>query len=158
MKLTKELAQKMYASGELLFKQFAIENYPELAEKQLPKRWKDIGEISGFFVDGNSYVKKSYKCHTEDANNQNIFTTIDQAEVGGKILSKLSQAMKVYRGDWLPDWENSSEIKCCIEINENEINIIGSYNIYYFLSFPDPKTAQLFQDNFKGEILQLKKF
>ena len=150
--LTKEIAQKMYESNEQSLKDFALLNYPELAKKQLPKSWEELGEIKGYYVNSSCLIKT---LENEVFNsNRNTFATKEQAEAS-IALAMLSQLREVYRDGWKPDWCNGSD-KFSIEIYEDKIycdNVLGSCQ---FLSFQSPEIRDEFLENFRDLILTAK--
>jgi hypothetical protein len=154
MKISKELATLMYNSSEPSIKQFALDNYPELG-LNLPKNWFDIEDKEGYFIDGMSDI--IFTTLDSYPHNKNVFTTSNQCNAI-LALAQLSQAMKVYRGDWLPNWDDAEQAKWSITIVYNCIYLDIFYTTYHPLSFQNRDIAQLFATNFKDLILKTKLF
>ena len=150
--LTKEIAQKMYESNEQSLKDFALLNYPELAKKQLPKSWEELGEIKGYYTERWSDAVSSDGDTTK--NNKNIFATKEQAEAS-IALAMLSQLREVYRDGWKPDWCNGSD-KFSIEFFKNGLDKENYINHCQFLSFQTAEIRDEFLENFRDLILTAK--
>lgn len=123
-------------------------------ENKLPKTWKELEKLEGFFVSYNSKII-SHLDITGD-NNKNIYKTEEQAQAS-IALAQLSQLREVYRKGWEPNWANTTEPKYCIVIENNNNTTI--YNFYYFncfLSFQTREIAGEFLNNFKDLIIQAK--
>jgi hypothetical protein len=155
MKISKELATLMYNSAEPSIKKFALDNYPELG-LNFPKNWVDIEEKEGYFIDTMSNI--IFSTFTSwPHHNKNVFTTANQCNAI-LALAQLSQAMKVYRGDWLPNWDDARQDKWCITMMYKHIHLNIHHNEYHILSFQSKDIAKLFATNFKELILKTKLF
>ena len=148
-----DTATRWYNSTDKELKALALETFPELGIKPLPKTWEELDEINGFFIDNSSSIDPSGECSTcED--NKNIFATKEQAEAS-LALAQLSQLLKVYRNNWVPYWEDSKR-KYCIYFESNLIVTTFFIASNHFLSFQDEKTRNLFLENFRDLIEQAK--
>jgi hypothetical protein len=121
-------------------------------KNELPKNWKQLKELSGYYVTGNEV--NSGEDFSIRNSNKNIFATEEQAQAS-IALSQLSQLREVYRNGWVPDWSNN-KYKFCIIIIENGILIDCFKRTNQFLSFQDAETRDLFLENFKDLIEQAK--
>jgi hypothetical protein len=156
LKISKETANRWYNGNDEELKQLALQTFPELAEKELPKSWEELGEIDGWYVDTYSEVidmnsvetKREYDC-------TNLFATKEQAEAS-IALAQLSQLMKVYNSGWAAMWEDNEQDKFCIYFFKNQIITDCSYSLHSFLAFKDTKTRDLFLENFRDLILTAK--
>lgn len=120
----------------------------KLAKNELPKTWKELGQVTGWYVDNYSEIDTA-DTDTDDEN-RNTFATKEQAEAS-IALAQLSQLREVYRNGWVPDWTAETD-KYVIDFNENTI-IKQSFVTYnHFLSFQDTETRDLFLVNFKDLI------
>lgn len=153
IEITIETAKRWYNNRNLEMKQLALEGFPELEEKELPKSWKDLDQINGFWVTRFSTIESI--CQDAENIHQNVFATKEQAKAS-LALAQLSQLRKVYRKGWIPDWNNKLQEKYCINFSENEIYAVEYFNINRFLSFQDEKTRDLFLENFHKLIEQAK--
>lgn len=89
-------------------------------EKELPKSWRELNNVSGCYVDKDS---KIYNCinFSTDYGNRNIFPTEEEA-AACLALAQLCQLRDRYNDGWKPDWENRAQNKFIIYIHpDNEI-------------------------------------
>lgn len=152
-KLSKEVAQQMYDSGIESIKQFALDNYPELAKKQLVKSWEGLVKVGGFYVDYDSDIGiidsfETIYCH------RNIFKTKEQAEAS-IALAMLTQLMADANGDWVADWRDI-EKKYTLEFYEDELSGYSRSSCNFFLSFPTAEIRDAFLENHRELILKAK--
>ncbi len=124
--------------------------------KKLPKTWKELGAIDGFYITTLSLINRAISSvySTNNPTGRNIFKTEEQAKAS-LALAQLSQLRNVYRAGWVPDWDNFDN-KFCISFNKYVAYIESLQNASEFLSFQDKKTAELFLENFMDLIEQAK--
>ena len=154
VKISLETAKRWYNGTDNELKELAVQTYPEVAKKELPKSWEDLETIKGYFVERWSKVEDVESTFCKETE-KNIFATKEQAEAS-IAMAQLSQLMKVYNDGWEPDWENSSYSKFGIYYNENILKTCSLVNTQCFLSFKDEETAKLFLENFRELIEQAK--
>ena len=152
--LTKEIAQKMYESNEQSLKDFALLNYPELAKKQLPKSWEELGVISGWYVNLNSCPSDINCLDIRQSNNQ-VFATKEQAEAS-IALAMLSQLREVYRDGWKPDWSDEKQWKYSIGLFKDRLDDENYKFTCNFLSFQSAEVRDEFLENHRELILTAK--
>jgi hypothetical protein len=154
IKISLETAQRWYNGTDNELKELAVQTYPEIAKKELPKSWEDLKTIKGYFVERWSKVEdvESTSCKETE---KNIFATKEQAEAS-IAMAQLSQLMKVYNDGWEPDWTYLDEEKFCIEFYKNKIWTDVYTTTSQFLSFQDKETRDLFLENFRYLIEQAK--
>lgn len=121
-------------------------------KKEIPKSWKDLKELSGYYVTANKV--NSGKDFLIKNSNKNIFATEEQAKAS-IALAQLSQLREVYRNGWVPDWRDNKE-KYVIYMQSEDIRTSSYASMEHFLSFQDAKTRDLFLKNFKDLIEQAK--
>ena len=153
LKISKETAIRWYNGSDEELKQLALQTFPELAEKELPKSWGDLKEIEGFYTNGDSNIFSTRGCTKK--RNRKLFATKEQAEAS-IALAQLSQLMKVYNDGWVAMWEYNEQDKFCIYFFKNQIITDCSYSLSSFLAFKDAKTRDLFLENFRDLILTAK--
>lgn len=146
IKLTLETATRWYNGADAELKALAVQTFPELAKKQLPKTWEELGRMSGGFISSGGTFFSATGVRTTSVN-KNVFATKEQAEAS-IALAQLSQLRAVYRGRWSPDWMDT-KIKYCIMFDNGEIERRVAMNISHFLSFQDEETRDLFLENFR---------
>ncbi len=149
-----ETAQRWYNGTDIELKELAVQTYPELAEKELPKTWHELKSIAGYYVCSDSLAIETdeYLCHTP---NKNIFFTKEQAEAS-IALAQLSQLREVYRNGWIPNEKSLTENKYRIAFICGEIEKTTSVSATPFLSFQDKETRDLFLENFRELIEKAK--
>ena len=154
IKISLETATRWFNGTDKELKDLAVQTYPELVKKELPKSWEELGKISGWFSDHDAIIGNVDYVNTVKEN-RTIFATKEQAEAS-IALAQLSQLMKVYNDGWVPDWENEEYEKYCIAFVEGKISELVYYSINSFLCFKDEKTRDLFYNNFRDLIEQAK--
>lgn len=152
VKISLETAQRWYNSTDNELKELAVQTYPELAKKELPKSWEELEKIDGYYLDTFSHTH-DIKTITENKS-KNTFATKEQAEAS-IAMAQLSQLMKVYNDGWEPDW-SIYEPKFCIYFMKNDIILETLRNSKIFLSFKYKETAEIFLENFRELIEQAK--
>ena len=116
-------------------------------EPQYPKLWEDAfwaKPISGFDI-------KLYNSDIRSATSREkaLFKTKKQAE-SSLAYAQLTQLMALpcYNGDWMPDWNNLSQIKYCIErllkYNIVKLDFSGCFS---FLAFKSKEARDVFLEN-----------
>lgn len=153
IKLSLEMATKWYNGQDTELKALALQTYPELEFKQLPKTWEELGNIDGYYVKGMSSTIGKYHARTESFD-RNVFVTKEQAEAS-IAMAQLSQLMAVYNDGWVADWNDGSS-KTCICKFGNDFTLETRSYFSPFLNFKDRKTAELFLENFKDLIQTAK--
>ncbi len=156
VKITIEQAEEWLKNDQL--KDIALEAFPELKEKSLPKSLKELGEIRGYYVSNYSEIEEVNEINGNGAfiiAHRNIFATKEQAEAS-LAFAQLSQLKKVYNGDWEADWNNSSQAKYTICFTKNDIVKDKAWIINTFLSFKSSEIRDLFFENFQDLIEQAR--
>lgn len=118
-------------------------------ERELPKKWKDLYEVKGWFINGKCYIIETGKLITQEYN-KNTFPTKEEAEAC-LALAQLCQLRDRYNDGWKPDWEDGTE-KCTVIYSDNEIK--ASFSIYTqrILSFKTQELRDKFLENFRDLI------
>lgn len=119
-------------------------------ENELPKSWKDLYEVKGWFIDFNSNVVTSGSMRTGDSV-KNRFPTKEEAEAC-LALAQLCQLRDRYNGGWKPNWNSIAETKYVIEIFKNNIvkNLYGGK--HRILAFKTEELRDKFLENFEDLI------
>ena len=150
IKISLETATRWANGSDNELKELALQTYPELAKKQLPKSWEELGVISGYYIEPNSEISE-YEVEPPLVNkHQNIFATKNQAK-SALAMAKLSQVMAVYNGNWQADWSDFNQNKYCICFN-GKLSIFIHGIKKHFLSFKTKELAEEFLTNFKEDI------
>jgi len=122
--------------------------------KELPKTWKELGEITGYYANSCS-VPRPEKNITNSEAHKNIFATKEQAEAS-IALAQLSQLKAVYNDGWVADWDNGNIVKHVICFCDNVLIASTAWSTSTFLSFKDKETRDLFLENFRELIMKAK--
>ena len=119
-------ATRWYNGADAELKALAVQTFPELEKKKLPKTWEEL--------------------------NPRLFlwATMEQA-IASDALAKLSHLREAYRNGWTPDWTDCNT-KYCIVFYNGKIEESRAKNLSHFLSFQDEETADLFLENFRDLI------
>lgn len=148
IKISLETATRWYNGTDAELKELAIQTYPELVKKELPKSYYELGKIKGYFAYANCEIYDTVSIVDDES--RNIFATREQAEAS-IAMAQLSQLMAVYNDGWVADYDNMNY--CILNLNGFKV-----YQLYSssFLTFKDKETAELFLHNFKDLILTAK--
>jgi len=152
LKISKETATRWISSDNQELRDLALQTFPEFLEKELPKSWEDLGEVSGYYNDSKARTHEISQQTDESV--RNLFATREQAEAS-IALAQLSQLMKVYNGDWVADF-SKDDCKYCIHFENNEITFSSLKFSQCFLCFNSTETRDLFLQNFRDLILTAK--
>lgn len=127
-----------------------VVNYDEnvLLPKVLPKTWNELEFISGDVIDENSFIDHCDKIKAHDSN-QNVFASNTQAQ-SALAYAQLTQLMKAYNGDWVPDWNDVSQDKYVIDRVQNHCETNFHYTSFFcFLAFKTEELRDEFLKNFE---------
>ncbi len=118
-------------------------------EPKYPKSWNEafISEvIKGYYVEGSLIEPTSHnKCTIED---RCTFKTEKQA-ASALAYAQLTQLMALpcYNGGWMPNWNDLSQIKYCIERIKYDIVKLNFSGCFSFLAFKSEKVRDEFFNN-----------
>ena len=152
VKISLETAQRWHTGTDKELKELALQTYPELAKKELPKSWEDLEKIRGYFINGlDSYISFCYdKMHKNSS--LRVFATEKQAK-SALAMAKLSQVMAVYNDGWVSDWNDATQPKFCIFMEEGKKLVVGCFhNQKQFIAIKTDSLAKEFLENFREDI------
>jgi len=150
IKISLETATRWFNGADNELKDLALQTYPELGKKQLPKSWEELDIIKGFFID--DYADICIIKTTSIRHNENVFATKNQAKSHGKAAAKLSQVMAVYNDGWVVDWNDAMQDKWCILFVQKNLKIHSGFVTKHFLTFKTEQLAEEFLSNFREDI------
>jgi len=153
IKISLETATRWYNGTDTELKDLAVQTYPELLKKELPKSWEELKEINGYYVDIDSDIY-DIKYNLNDSSAKNIFATKEQAEAS-VALAQLSQLMAVYNDGWVADW-GKTDYKYVIRFVNNEVKTEAFNHTQVFLALKTRDLRNEFLSNFKDLILTAK--
>ena len=149
IELTIEQAREMLGKNETMDALIRA-NFTEQELNQV-KRWKDLCEVSGWYVSNQSKVyEMRYSLVTQER--RNIFAKKTQAE-GVLAMAQLSQLMKDVNGDWTPDWSND-DVKFTIECRYGKLDYNTHFKTARFLAFPTKEICDKFAEDHRELILE----
>ena len=119
-------------------------------KKNLPKSWEELGIVNGWYVRSDATIHRAAPQNTNNYQ-KNLFATEAQAKAS-IALAQLSQLRDVYRGGWVPDWNDTNEKKYVIGKHENTLKIYFNVYQHYFLAFQSAEIRDEFLKNFKDLI------
>ena len=118
-------------------------------ENKLPKKWEDLYEVKGWFVDFHSDVVTSGSMRTGDSV-KNRFPTKEEAEAC-IALAQLCQLRDRYNDGWKPDWKKDTD-KYTIIYSSDKIDTSFSVYSQRILSFKTVELRDKFLENFRDLI------
>jgi hypothetical protein len=131
-----DLKRSDLTKGVVAFKKIAI---------QLPRSWKELNEIKGFFVNIKCDIVDAGETETDDCY-KDVFATEAQAQAS-LALAQLSQLREVYRQGWTPDWTDNQNKYCVVTIDIRFV-IERWVSTHHFLSFQTKEIAEEFRNKF----------
>lgn len=120
-------------------------------ERKLPKKWEDLENVNGHYVDSWGDVRCYYGVNTPDHTNKNIFPTKEEAEAC-VALAQLCQLRDRYNDEWKPNWKDTNERKFCIEFYKEVIYKETYYITRKLLYFKTAELRDKFLENFRDLI------
>lgn len=129
-----------YQIDPIALKNNKIEFIP--IKRELPQSWEEMGNISGCFIDAESYISKGcIEISCEDGN-ENVLPTEELAEAM-LALCQLLQLRDRYNEGWKANWK-SNNYKYIICIYNDDIACDMSLNKQAILSFETSELRDTF--------------
>jgi len=148
MKITKDQAEIMLKKmPEMAYEVY--QDFPELKPSMVVDSWKDLGEITGFFIKEDSKIHKQALSLISCKAHKNIFKTQKQAE-SSLAYAQLTQLMADC-GDCDIDWTTNQE-KYCLEATVDGIETKEYSNYRSFLAFNTHEVRDKFMQKHEGLI------
>jgi hypothetical protein len=122
-----EDAKRLYAIGGES-KEIALEYFPELKERTLPKTWQE-------------YEATLHEMFANVKAPREIAIALDN-------LVKIYLLKQEYNGDWVADWKDVHQNKWVIFLIRDEWKKEFYYTTNYFLAFKSPELRDQFAANF----------
>jgi len=107
---------------------------------ELPTSWEGLESVKGYYVNEDCYIENAGCAAIDD--NRNVFATIEQT-LAAIALAQITQLLKVYNGDWKPDWSNST-YKWCVWKDENVLVKLKLTRFNVTLAFPTEEKCDHF--------------
>jgi hypothetical protein len=123
-----------------------------LPDKGLPRSWKELNNVSGYYVTDTAGLK-AYSFATCKTN-RNTWPTLEEAEAS-IALAQLCQLRDRYNGGWKPDW-NAEAKKYVIYRSIEGISGASYFTLPHVLAFKTPELRDEFMKNFADLIEKAK--
>ena len=158
VKISLDKARDWYNKGGEL-KELALSAFTEneITTSALPNTWEEFCKMypikedkKEWFIDADSTPRYEYKGKRYINECKNILPSKQAAEQHLAYMM-LHQLRDCYRQGWIPDWKNENQIKWCIYLDFNMLEVKSIYSSQ-FLSFQSEEIARKFLNNFKGFI------
>lgn len=139
-------------NGQTITIELTQEQIEQLTKKKPVKQWKDLEEISGFFVHPTGFVNQFELRNKTScmyvAPTKAIYATENQAR-SALAMAQLSQLMKDVNNDGDPDWQNQDTTKYIIYSYKDGIATGYRNNAGEFLTFPTRYIRDQFLEDHK---------
>lgn len=116
----------------------------------LPKSWKEFGEVKGWFVNNRCEIDYYSEGDSTNDMDKNLFPTKKEAEAC-LALAQLCQLRNVYNDGWKPDWKKDND-KYTIIYSSDKIDTSFSVYSQRILSFKTVELRDKFLENFRDLI------
>ena len=127
-------------------------------KSSLPKTWEEFCKskprIGCYYINNNSKIGCAAVAPNRMPNEDANLLPCEEAAEQHLALMQLHQLRDCYRQGWIPNWNDSTSTKYCIEFLNNRYIIFGYYTSSKFLSFPTKELAKKFLTNFRDLIKQ----
>lgn len=123
-------------------------------EKRLPESWEELSIFEGYYVSTDSEVIFCRSAGADDFD-ENVFATREQAEAS-IAMAQLSQLMKAYNGEWVPNWTNFNKFKYCIYFESEELVHTVATTFRKFLAFKSQELRDHFLEHHRELIEKAK--
>lgn len=146
IEMSLEQARTYYKeSNDTAFKKMLEENFGK--ENLIEFKWESLGAVSGYYIDSCSEISCEFS-HPSIRIHRNIFATENQAK-SCLAMSQISQLMRYYNGNWVPNWKNKSQDKYCIiyDGDDESLKVFCYTYAKHFISFRTREIAEKFLKN-----------
>ena len=165
LKLTLEVASKMYKNATNEIKIILENTFPELKENKYPMSHAELQNIlirerrDTSFIHSDSTIREEYIFTNNTTENKNISLTGTRSKQHLAFIQLVALRDKWNEIDkFEPDWEDSQVCKYCIQ-NKNNVVIADDYcSISRILAFKTEATRDLFLKTFENLIECAKDF
>lgn len=117
----------------------------------LPKSWKEFGEVKGWFVNNRCEVDYYDEGDSTNDMDKNLFPTEEEAKAC-LALSQLCQLRDRYNDGWKPDWKDDNQFKWCIDVFKGNIRKAAYLFVKKVLLFKTEELRDKFLENFRDLI------
>lgn len=118
----------------------------KIVYKEIKKKYKLPEEIEGFYVDDFGKVKETARMSTTGCGFSGVYPTKELCEAS-IALAKLLWWLRVYNGDWEPDWNDTLRHKFAILTAHNKVVYDEPYEHNAVLVFKTEEVRDKFFNN-----------
>jgi len=156
--LSLETAKEMYKNSDKAIKQFALDNYTkeELEAKELPRSWKELKMVNGFYIQYDSVINSSLNYNISDRH-KNIFPTESLAK-GALALSQLLQLRNAWWNGWTPKWDDNAKFAIYFDQEDKCTFINNAYRTNQMFVFKTKELAKDFKETFKDLLWEAQEY
>jgi hypothetical protein len=164
LKLTLEVASKMYKNATNEIRIILENTFPELKGNKYPMSHTELQNIlirekkDVSFIHGDSTIREEYIFTNNSTENKNISIRNRRSRQHLSFIQLVALRDKWNEIDeFEPDWENS-RYKYCIQTINNKVIPYDYYGISRILAFKTEETRDLFLKTFRNLIEDAKDF
>lgn len=165
LKLTLEVASKMYKNATNEIRIILENTFPELKENKYPMSHTELQNIlirekkEVSFIHSDSTIREEYIFTNNSLENKNISLTGTRSKQHLAFIQLVALRDKWNEIDeFEPDWENHKIFKYCIGNINNKIRSFNYYAVPSILTFKTEETRDLFLKTFENLIECAKDF
>lgn len=165
LKLTLELASKMYKTANNEIKTILENTFPELKKNKYPMSHAELQDIlirekkDVSYICGDSTITKGYLIINSTTENKNISLTSTRSKQHLAFIQLVALRDKWNEIDeFEPDWKDSQVCKHCIQNINNKVVRYDYYTMSRILAFKTKETRDLFLKTFDNLIENAKDF
>ena len=165
LKLTLEVASKMYKNATNEIRIILENTFPELKGNKYPMSHTELQNIlirekkDVSFIHGDSTIREEYTLPNNSLENKNISIRNRRSRQHLSFIQLVALRDKWNEIDkFEPDWEDSQVCKYCIQNIDNKVVSYDYYTMSRILAFKTKETRDLFLKTFKNLIEDAKDF
>lgn len=162
LKLTLEVASKMYKNATNEIRIILENTFPELKENKYPMSHTELQDIlirekkDTSFIHSDSTIREEYTLINNSLENKNISISNTRSRQHLSFIQLVALRDKWNEIDeFEPDWENS-QCKYCIQYINNKVVPYDYYVMSRILAFKTKETRDLFLKTFENLIKDAK--
>lgn len=165
LKLTLEVASKMYKNATNEIKIILENTFPELKKNKYPMSHAELQNIlikerrDTSYIDVDSTIREGYTLLHNTTENKNISLTSTRSKQHLAFIQLVALRDKWNEIDkFEPDWKDAQVCKYCIENIDNKVVRYDYYTTSRILAFKTKETRDLFLKTFENLIECAKDF
>lgn len=124
-----------------------------------PTNWENYVDNTNFnhtfYMDDYGSIEECHRDNLTYYQARTIYNTKEEAEAF-RALMQLRQLRKVWVGNWVPDWNDTTGTRACIVNGFNKPRVVSNYSVSHPLTFPTAEMAMDFWKCFASLIEKAK--